>query len=426
MPASSRDAHAPAKRSDQRTLLLVGLLMGGMLVLSVLMSYQYFTRPYPGFNDFATPWAAARSFFYQGIDPYSAQASLNIQTLLYGGPATADQQPNHYAYPFYTLFVAWPLIHLDYAWATAIWLVVNEALLIGALFLLLSAYRWRPPKSVLVGLILLSLFSYPAARGLLLGQVSHLVYFLLAVMIWAITRSRDRLAGFVLALATLKPQLAVFVAVFVLLWALAERRWTLIAWFAVPLAALLGLSFLLLPGWVSGFIDQLLLYPSYIEVSTPAQVAAGLFGPGAQAVELALNALGLVVLVVAWWQLLVNKRRERFGWTLMLTLTMSQLIGLRTATPHFVVLMIPLIGLLALLDRRRHGRWSLLVMLALFVLPWVQFLATLEAGKQEHPWMFVPLPLTMLILLLVTRRAWWRAGFVSPPADDKAGVLAHD
>lgn len=414
------------KRADQRALVPVVLLLAGVLVLNVLMSYQFFTRPYPGFNDYATPWEAARSYFYEDIDPYSAQASLNIQTLLYGGPAAADQQPNHYAYPFYTVLVVWPLIHIDYAWATAIWLVVTEVLLIGALFLLLSAYRWRPPVVVLTGLVVLSLFSYPAARGMILGQVSHLVYFLIALIVWSLTRRRDRLAGFVLALSTLKPQLAVFVVVFVVLWAIAERRWALIASFAITLAALLGFSFLFLPDWVSGFVKQLLLYPSYIEVSTPAQVIAQVFGPGAQVIELTLNGLGVALLAVTWGQLLGSKRRERFGWTLMLTLTMSQLIGLRTATPHFIVLLIPLIGILALVNRRQRGPWSLLIILGLFLLPWLQFFASLGIAKQEHPWMFVPLPLAMVVVLLATRRTWWRAGFLSPPADDKAGVLTHD
>ena len=408
-----------SSRNQWAIVLVVGLL-AALLAVNVVASHEFFTKPYPGFNDYATPWEAARSFFYEGIDPYSAQTSLNIQTLLYGGPAAPDQQPNHYAYPFYTLAVAWPLIHMDYGWATAIWLVVSETLLIGSLLVLLAAYRWRPPPLVLVALVLVSLLSYPGARSLILGQVSHLVYFLLAMLVWSLARGRNRLAGFLLALSTLKPQLSVFVVLFVVLWALAGRRWALLTAFALTMAVLLGLSFLLMPGWVGGFVNQLLLYPSYIEVSTPAQVVSWLFGGAARPVELALNGLGLALLAFTWWQLIIGRRTERFGWTLMLTLTMSQVIGLRTATPHFVILMIPLLWYFRQFDLRGRNLWTLLLLLAIFLLPWVQFALTVD-GRQENPWMFVPLPLAMLVLLLLTRRAWWHDGALNPPGVGKAG-----
>ncbi|MFN8380279.1 MAG: glycosyltransferase family 87 protein [Anaerolineae bacterium] len=414
----------PSSRNRLVLILLVGLI-AIMLVVNVVASHEFLTEPFPGFNDYATPWEAARSFFYEGVDPYSAQASLNIQTLLYGGPATSDQQPNHYAYPFYTLAVAWPLIHIEYAWATAIWLVVSESLLIGALALLLMAYQWRPSPLVLVALVLVSLLSYPGARGLILGQVSHLVYFLLAALVWSLARSKNWLAGFILALTTLKPQLSVFVVAFVVLWALMSRRWSLLGALALTMAVLIGMSFLLLPGWVGGFVDQLLLYPSYIEVSTPAQVVSWLFGGAARPVELILNVVGLVLLVVTWWQLLISRHSERFAWTLMLTLVMSQLIGLRTATPHFVVLLIPLIWYFKMLDRQGRNLWTLLILLGIFLLPWIQFVLTVD-GRQENPWMFVPLPFVMLILLLATRRAWWKDGSLNPPAVGKAAALPHD
>lgn len=43
-----------------------------------------------------------------------------------------------------------------------------------------------------------------------------------------------------------------------------------------------------------------------------------------------------------------------------------------------------------------------------------------RGSRQENPWMFVPLPLAMLVLLLLTRCAWWRDGALTPPPG-KAG-----
>lgn len=406
-----------------RLNLLAGVLFAGLMVANVVFSYMTFTAPYPGFNDFMTPWEAGRGFFYDGINPYSAEASLNIQTRLYGRAALPDEQPNHFAYPFYTVLVVWPLIHVDYAWATAIWLVFNEALLGGALLLLLNLYGWRPRPLMITILLLFTLFAYPAARGLILGQVSHLVYFLQVLAIWALAKDRDRLAGVALAVSTFKPQMGVLIVPFLLLWGLQQRRWPFVAAFGTTFGALVAASFLLLPGWAGGFLDQVLYYPSYIEVSTPAWVVGQyLLGLGRGA-ELALNALGLALLLWAWYGVLVQRRDERLTWTLMLTLTITHLIGLRTATPHFVVFIIPLVFYLRHLARRRLALLTLGLLAALTVLPWLHFLTTIGDAKFEHPTTFLPIPLLTLAALLLTRRLWWDA----PPliASHNTAIAGH-
>lgn len=402
-------------RASHRRLAGLGLL-AVLFGAAVLVVYATFTRPFPGFNDYTTPWEAARSFFYDGVNPYSAQASLNIQQRLYGRPALPDEQPNHYAYPFYALFVAWPLIHLDYAWATAVWLVFNGALLAGALLLLLDLYGWKPRPLALAGLLLAALLAYPAARGLLLGQVSHLVYFLHVFTLWALARRRDRLAGLALAASTFKPQMGVLLVPFLLLWGLRARRWPFVASFAALFAALIALSFALQPDWVAGFADQLTLYPTYIEVSTPAWVIAQyLLGLGRSA-ELALNAAGLALLLWAWRAPLAQGRAERFWWTVMMTLTVTHLIGLRTATPHFVALTMPLVFYLRGLAQAGRGWRAAALVAALVALPWAHFLLTLGADKFEHPTLFLPLPLLALAALWLTRRRWWAAAVPAPPA----------
>lgn len=404
----------------QRQLLGLALLVA-LLGASIIVTYTVFTHPFPGFNDYMTPWEAARSFFYDGLDPYGPEASLNIQQRLYGRPAGPDDQPNHFAYPFYALFVAWPLIHMDYAWATAVWLVFNQALLVGALLLLLNLYGWQPRPLALAGLLLFTLLNYPAARGLLLGQVSHLAYFLQALALWALARRRDRLAGLALALSTFKPQMGVFLVPFLLLWGLRARRWRFVASFTALAAALLALSFALQPGWLAGFAAQLTLYPAYIEVSTPAWVLAQYLPGQSQAAELALNAAGLVLLLWTWHAVLARGRAERFWWTVMVTLTITHLIGLRTATPHLVVLTIPLVFYLRALAQQGRGWRAAALLLALLLVPWLHFLLTLGSGKFEHPTLLLPLPLLALAALWLTRRQWWAAPVPAPPDGGFAG-----
>jgi hypothetical protein len=91
------------------------------------------------------------------------------------------------------------------------------------------------------------------------------------------------------------------------------------------------------------------------------------------------------------------------------TLTVTHLVAPRTATPHYVVFILPLIFYFREITQRsqRYGSlWVALLLLALLILPWVYFLATVE-GEFEHPTVYLPLPFTMVILLWLTRKLWW-------------------
>ncbi len=390
---------------SRTTLLAVLVVLTLLVVGNVLLTYSVFTSPYPGFNDFMTPWEASRSYFEDGLSPYSAETSLNIQTRLYGRAALPDEQPNHFAYPFYALFLTLPLIGLDYAWATAIWMVLCEICLVGAVLLLLEVFRWRPNPLLLGMLLIFSLFAYPGARGLVLGQVSHVVYFLQVFTVWAMVKDRQGWAGAALALSTLKPQMSVLLVPLVLLWALTTRRLRLVTAFTSVMVALLAVSFLLEPDWVRGFISQLTLYPTYIEVSTPAWVITQYLLNLGSGGEILANLILLAVMLFTWGSGL--RSPEKFLWALVLTLTTTHLIGLRTASPHFVVFTIALIFYLRELARRRQTGVAILLLAALLVLPWIHFLQTLGAGKFEHPTVFLPLPLLTYTVLWLTRHLWW-------------------
>jgi hypothetical protein len=404
---SSRNLSSPSPGNRLQTRIIRYGLIVVALVVYVLLTWQVFTKPFPGFNDYMTIWEASRSYFYDGLDPYSAETSLNIQTRLYGRAALPDEQPNHYAYPFYTIFASWPFIHFEYTLATAMWVVLLQASLVGSLILLLDMYRWKPRPLTLAGLVIFCIVCYPGARGLILGQISHLVYFLQVLALWALVKRRDKLSGVALAFSTLKPQMVVLFVPLLLLWGLSQRRWRLIASFGVTLSVLVGLSFLMQPDWVSGFLYQLQLYPTYIEVSTPAWVIAQyLLGLGSGA-ELVLNLLGLVFVLWTWFALIRRQTPGHFLWTVMIALTMTHLVGLRTASPHFIVLIVPLLFYLRNWARQRKPLWIGLTLFALFLLPWLHFTLTIGDRKFEHPTVFLPLPLLALIVLLLTRRQWW-------------------
>lgn len=393
-------------RRDIGLLILAGLLAFTAVSWGI---YTFKSKPYPGANDFYSRWSGARSFWLDGLDPYGEEASLAIQIGIYGRPVREGEDPGYFAYPMYTTLLIAPLALLPYAWAEATWLALLIALQIGALALLIDIFNWRPGLLLLSLSVLWAILFYPASRGILLGQPGLVVYFLEVLALWALARGRDGLAGAVLALSTIKPQMGFLFVPFLLLWGLRERRWRLIGAFALIWGGLMAWSFIVLPGWFGEWWEQLARYPSYTAIGSPLWVLTRVYLPflGAPGETVISGAL-LALLVWAWWRVIIRRRGTEFGWAVALTLTVTHLIAVRTATPHFVVFNIPLyfyfVALIAA-DRRRGPRVVALAQIVLIVGLWALFLLTVQ-GKFEHPAMYLPLPFGMLILLLISRRLW--------------------
>lgn len=397
----------------QRWILFALIVV--VLALNVIGTHNALTAPFPGHNDFLTPWEAARAYWLDGVPVYSEQSNVNIQVRIYGRPISEGEFPNYFAYPFYAVLLMWPYIHVPYDWAAALWMVTLEACLVTALVLLLDLYRWKPRPPMLAALVLWTLFWYPAVRGLLLGQVSHVVYLAQVAAIWAMVRQRDTTAGLALAASLFKPQMAFLLTPLLLLWALREQRWRVIGVFAAATAVLLALSFALQPAWVSDWLGELRRYTTYTAVGSPVWVVTqyylGLGAVGEWVVSGALVAL----LLGTWLQAL--RQPGRWLWTAMLTLVVTHLVAPRTATTHFVVLAAPLLFYAAAWRHRRRGFYSALLLALTFIVPWLHFLTTVD-GEFEHPATYLPLPVGVALLLWLTRRAWWhREGGTAGPLE---------
>jgi hypothetical protein len=266
---------------------------------------------------------------------------------------------------------------------------------------------------------------------LLLGQVGITVYLCEVLTLWALAKERDTLAGVALAISTFKPQMGFLLIPFLLLWALRVRRWSFVMAFIITLGVFVIASFLLEPSWLGDWIAQMRLYPQYTSAAYPDTgspvwiVMQHYLGLGT-AGEWALNLILLVPMLWGWFTVLVQRRDERFMWALMLTLTVTHLVALRTATTHFVVFIIPLIFYLKVITQRsrRGNLWVALILLALLVLPWAQFLITVQGRHSlEHPALFLPPTFGLYFLLLVTRRLWWKSAPIIRPAMSQAVSL---
>ena len=115
--------------------------------------------------------------------------------------------------------------------------------------------------------------------------------------------------------------------------------------------------------------------------------------------------------IIVEWFSAWGKDFRWFLWTAYLTLVITNLIGVRTATENYIALLPGLILVFTTWDERwgRAGRWFIWTSLALLSFGlWALFLTTLTPGELhaiQHPVMFFPFPLFMMIGLYWVR--WW-------------------
>jgi len=402
--------------SHRSSLGAVFVISTVILVLVGLTYFNHrFTTQNPGGNDFLSRWVGTRLFFTRGWNPYSDRVTQEIQELAYGRPAAPDEDQMLFVYPLYTILVIAPYAFFgEYALARALWMTSLQAMLVALVFMGFSLSRWRPPRWLLVMVLLFALLWYHGLRPVINGNPSVVVAVLITTAFLLIRSEQDAAAGFLLALSTIKPQMVILLILFILLWAGSVKRWTLVWSFLGSLILMIVGASLLIPGWLVQNITQVLSYPQYTLPGTPGAIFAHwLPGIGNQLGWL-FTVLSASALIVEW-RAALRKDFSWFYWTACLTLTLTNLIGIRTATENYVAMFPSLLLVLAVWDERwnRIGRWLVMTsLIILFVGLWVVFLNTVQTGDQplQDPVIFFPLPIFLWISLYWVR--WWA---IHPP-----------
>ena len=387
-------------RSAILVILLLALVAAAVVGLSWI-NYRYALEN-PGGNDFLVHWVGTRALIMDDLSPYSDEVALRIQTAAYGRAALPGEHELRVAYPLYSgiLFTPFAMIK-DYVLARALWMTLLEVCLLGTAVLSMRLVDWKPGVVVAFVFLLFAVLWYHGVRPLINGNAVIVVALLITAALAAIRSGQDEWAGVFLAYATIKPQLVVLLIPFVLLWAVSKRRWRLVAWTigGVVLFSFVGVFFV--PNWILQNIQEVLRYPGYNPPGTPgAAFQAWWPGIGEQLGWGLAILLGVLVLIE--WYAALGKDFRWFLWTASLTLVISQWIGIQTDPGNFIVLLPVLVLILAVMQERwGKGAWlgTILLLVILLVGLWALFLGTVEYGPQpqQHPIMFFPLPLALLV-----------------------------
>lgn len=342
-------------------LVLAAVVAASMwfYVIGILRAHQVLDArareiPRGTLSDLYPRWLGARELLLHHRNPYSREVTLEIQEGYYGrrlDPSRPNDPKDQqgFAYPVYVVFLLAPLVGMPFHSVQAFfyWFL---AILTGVSVLLwLRVLQWRLHTAVIASILLLTVGSFPAVQGIRLQQLSLLVAALLAGSAACIANGFLFCGGMLLALATIKPQLAWFLAAWLLLWAVSgwrERR-RLFFGFGSVMVVLLAGSEVVLPGWMRMFSGALEQYHSY----TQNQSVLDQLLPGAFTGKIVSAAAVLLAAIFLWKLRHAPSGSVHFGRAIALVMATTVLVVPMYA-PYNQVLLLPAI-LLLVRDRRK-------------------------------------------------------------------------
>jgi Glycosyltransferase family 87 len=324
--------------------------------LQVARAAQGLSGGYSFGNDFYQIWLTSREWLRHRSDPYSPEMTREIQIGLYGrllDPKRPSDPVDQRAFPYpaFADLLFWPASEFAFPPLRIAVVCLLGALTCISVPLWLRALDWNIGWRWLMVILLLTLSSYPALEALYAEQLGLFVAFLLAASLFALRRQRFVLAGFLMAITTVKPQMTVLAILFLLCWSVHDWRARgrfCIGFFSI-LCVLVGLSLAVLPHWIQSWTRTILAYRHYTRPPLVQEVLTSYLGPHfAGPATLALTAIAIAVaMALAWRNRAAAFDSFTFWITLSLLLAITTIVILPGQAVYDHLILIPGILLLA-------------------------------------------------------------------------------
>lgn len=384
--------------------------------------------PRGNLSDLYPRWLGSRELLLHGRDPYGEDITREIQIGYYGrvlDPSRPNdpQDQQAFAYPIYVVLMLAPTVQLPFVTVhrAVFWLFAFLTALTVPLWL--KTVGWNISFTSRILWILLTLSCFPSIQGLKLQQLTVLVAALMAAALTAIVQQRLVLAGTLLALATIKPQLIFLLILWLCLWVVGNwRERQRVLWsFAITMAVLVGAGEWLLPGWIHEFRAAMASYYRYT-------------GGGNSVLDVVLSrwvgrvtaaALVAMLLCFTWRVRRAAETTPEFQWSLSFALATTLLV-IPTFAPYNQLLLLPgfMIFLRAIDHLWQRGRvsrffvtitalavsWPFLAgaALAIALLFWPGTTVQKAWGLPFYP--SFAIPITIYAVLLVSRKVLCSSG----------------
>jgi hypothetical protein len=297
-------------------------------------------------DDFYPIWLTSREALLHDRDPYSPGMTRQIQIGLFGRvldrqhPLDPPPQYREFAYPAFVDIVFWPVAYLPFSVVRLGLAILLPPLTAAGIFLWMKGISFRASPNVAVSVVLLTLCSYPILEGLFAEQVGLVVGFFAAAGLAALAAGKHVTAGWLLALATIKPQMVVMLICFLLLWSVAkwrERRRFAETFAAIEILLCMSAS-LIWPRWVQNWLAVLFNYHTY---STPPLVVELLGGKLGALLGPPLIAIFLAITILVAWRARIHSTMLPAFWlavALILSITVVAILPGQAVYDHIMLL----------------------------------------------------------------------------------------
>jgi len=365
-------------------------------------------------GDLYPRWVGTREVFLYRHNPYSADVSHEIQMAYYGHIVTAEESQRRvvdeqrFAYPIYVVFLMAPTIYSDFA-TVQLWAPYVLGAFAGlSVILCVGLLNWKLPWTIKIGLVLCVLSSPQIVQGMRHQQLAIVVASLLVAAAWCVHRGRLGIAGTLLALSTIKPQMALLPLAWFLIWAVADwrNRRRLLIGFGGAITLLTTAGQLLVPGWIGDFLAAVAAYRRYFRTTSVLRLLLG------DAVGIGLSVLIVIwLLIFAWRNRKTAEASPRFVSVLAVFLALS-VITFPLFTPFNQALLI-LPTLLIVRDWETFPKAARVIFAALLAWPWISSMVILTTKSRLSVESRVPLipalassalPLLLPVLLSMRKK----------------------
>ncbi|MFN8381579.1 MAG: hypothetical protein U0V02_06550 [Anaerolineales bacterium] len=402
----------PSKSLTPRDYQFIALVTILFLIVSTALVYANLTLT--GGGDFYVHWVASRGFIFEKIDPYSGDVPERVQKLVYDDTAKAGDEPYILDTPFHILLLYFPFSLLsDPHLARALYTLLLELALFALALLSLRLTDWEVPRYFSVLFLLFCVFNFYAFQAILEASPVLLLALIYAGILLSLRAEQDEFAGALLAFSLYYWEVGGPFLLLVAWWAYHNGRRRVFAGFGMITFVLLAVSFLVYPNWIIPFLRAGMNNLRADFGYSTHSIFAHLF-PSQNGIYTWIF-IGVLIIALGYeWNAAIQGDFRRFYWAACLSLAAAPLLGFRSQMEHLSVLVIPFALIFAVI----HDRWNrigdfltTLILLIVFVLPWVVFFFALPRfGEITQEMMFLFLPLFTVIGLYWIR--WWA---IRPP-----------
>jgi len=299
-------------------------------------------------NDFYQIWLASRLWFFARIDPYSPEMTRDIQIGLYGRPLDANRpadlkERRIFPYPAFAEILFWPAALFPFTVVRVAVLGLLIPATVATVLVWMRALSWHLQWPFLLITLLLVLCSYPALEGFYAGQVGLLAGFLFAASILSIQQGRLLQSGVLLGLTTIKPQVILLAALYLLAWTAYDwrKRRSFCVGFVGTVLLLVGGAFVIWPHWISSWLHVVVMYRGYTGPPLVQELLTTMgLGSAATPTIVVTAACIAVALTLAWQNRSATSNSLAFWWTLgtLLAITVIALLPRQAVYDHGILL----------------------------------------------------------------------------------------